>query len=278
MARVPVIRPLSKLRLEDLPLDWYDGDVDVSLFWDALSAVFPEGERFFVRAVKAHRAAAEGDPELQRRIDAFVGQEAAHGFAHLALNRALTRRLPSAEAIERQLKWILRDGADALLTPRQQLGVTCALEHFTALLAAQLLEDERHRDAIDPAVLPLWLWHAFEEVEHADVAFDVYQAAGGTLAERRATMALTTALFLLFMLGFYGMLAADLGRARRPSSWLRVARFLWIRPGLTRRLMPDYLAYYRADFHPRERETDTLLERWHSRLFGDAGLVRLKAA
>lgn len=274
MARVPTVRPLSRPRLEELPLDWYAGDLDVSLFWDALSAVFPEGERFFVRAVKAHRDAALGDAELLARIDAFVGQEAAHGFAHMTLNQ----HVAGAGRVEERLRWILRDGAEALLTPRQRLGVTCALEHFTALLAAQLLEDPRHRAAIDERVLPLWLWHAFEEVEHADVAFDVYLAAGGTLAERRATMALTTALFVAFMLWFYGMLAADVGRARRPASWWRVARFLWLDPGLTRRLLPDYLAYYRAGFHPSEKRVDALLERWRERLFGDGGIVPLRAA
>ena len=37
--------------------------------------------RAYLRAVKAHREAALGDAELLARIDAFVGQEAAHGFA-----------------------------------------------------------------------------------------------------------------------------------------------------------------------------------------------------
>lgn len=272
--RLPIVRRLDPGDLSEVPLAWYDGDPDLSIFWDALSAVFPEGENFFVRAVRDHREAIT-DPELRARVDAFIGQEAAHGAAHRALNRALEGRLPSAARVDRELRWVLKELAPRLFGPRQRLAITCALEHFTALLAAQLLEDARHRAAIDDRLTPLWLWHAYEEVEHEDVAFDVYLAAGGTELERRALMALTTVLFVAFMVYFYALMAADEGRAHRPRTWLRLGRFLLVKPGLTRRLLPDYLAYYRRGFHPRDKETGPLLERWRERLFGTEGAVPL---
>jgi uncharacterized protein len=276
MTRTPTVRRLEQGDLRDVPLGWYDDDVDLSMFWDALSAAFPEGEKFFVRSVREHRDRIH-DVELLARIDAFIGQEAAHGTAHRAMNRAVERRLPSARRIDRQLRWVLEVAAPRVFDARKRLAVTCALEHFTALLAAQLLEDERHRAAIDSRLTALWLWHAYEEVEHEDVAFDVYVAAGGTAFERRAMMALTTALFLLFMIYFYALLAVDAGRAHRPSTWVRVARFLWVRPGLTRRLIPDYLAYYRRDFHPAQKESGPILERWRERLFGAGGSVSIRS-
>lgn len=271
-ARQLTVRRLRPGDLSEVPLDWYDGDPDLSIFWDALSAVFPEGENFFVRAVKEHRDAID-DPELRARVDGFIGQEAAHGAAHRALNRALEARLPSAERVDRELRWVLKTLAPKLFGPRQRLAITCALEHFTALLAAQLLEDERHRAAIDDRLTALWLWHAYEEVEHEDVAFDVYRAVGGNELERRAIMALTTALFVVFMAYFFARLAADERRAHRPRTWLRLGYFLCVRPGLTRRLIPDYLAYYRRGFHPADKNTAPLLARWRERLFGEGGTV-----
>jgi len=272
MKRPLTVRRLTLGDLGAVPLAWYDGDPDLSIFWDALSAVFPEGERFFVRAVREHRELIE-DPELRARVDGFIGQEAAHGAAHRALNRALEARLPSAKTVDRELRWVLATLAPKLFGPRQRLAITCALEHFTALLAAQLLEDERHRAAIDERLIPLWLWHAYEEVEHEDVAFDVYAAVGGGEHERRAIMALTTVLFVAFMAYFYARLAADEGRAHRPRTWLRIGWFLCARPGLTRRLIPDYLAYYRRGFHPAHKRKGPLLEAWRERLFGDGGDV-----
>src|SRR5690606_41942592 len=52
---------------------------------------------------------------------------------------------------------------------------TCALEHFTAMLAETILEHPEMLEGMDERVLPLWLWHAVEESEHKSVAFDVYQ-------------------------------------------------------------------------------------------------------
>ena len=91
--------------------DWHPAGRHVTHFMNALSIFFPEGERFFVRAVKAHRDAALGDAELLARIDAFVGQEAAHGFAHMALNQ----HVAGAGRVEERLRWILRDGAEVML-------------------------------------------------------------------------------------------------------------------------------------------------------------------
>lgn len=279
MARIPQVRRLRTASdLESLPLGWYGGDVDLSIFWDALSAVFPEGEKFFVRAVREHRDQLAHDPELLERVDAFIGQEAAHGAAHRALNRSVEARLPSAQRVDDELRWVLSRLAPKLFGPRQRLAITCALEHFTALLAAQLLEDERHRAAIDERLRPLWLWHAFEEVEHESVAFDVYRAVGGNELERMALMAVTTVLFVLFMAYFYARMASDERRAWRPRTWLRVGWFLVGEPGLTRRLVPDYLAYYRLGFHPGDKETGPLLAEWKERLFGHEGSVPLRPA
>ena len=56
----------------------------------ALSALFPEGEQFFVNSTRAVR----NDPKLlilsitKKEISAFIGQEAMHSKEHLAFNAA----------------------------------------------------------------------------------------------------------------------------------------------------------------------------------------------
>ena len=39
-----------------------------------------------------------------------------------------------------------------------------------------------------PAMVALWKWHAAEENEHKNVAFDVYKAAGGSAVYRKGPL------------------------------------------------------------------------------------------
>ena len=49
-----------------------------------------------------------------------------------------------------------------------------ALEHFTAILAHELLANPRHLDGAEPETADLWRWHAVEEIEHKGVAYDTW--------------------------------------------------------------------------------------------------------
>ena len=53
-----------------------------------LSAVFPEGEDFFVRSVRNYRDQIT-DPVLKEQVKGFIGQEALHGREHRAFNERL---------------------------------------------------------------------------------------------------------------------------------------------------------------------------------------------
>src|ERR1051325_10557067 len=122
----------------DVPRDWYGGDPYQTTFMVALSLLFPEGERFFVDSVKQNASCVTTD-ELRRDVAGFIGQEAMHGREHRAFNELVVSHGYTAApkihaALARCLRLVRR-----LLTPRSQLAVTCALEHFTAMLAEQLL-------------------------------------------------------------------------------------------------------------------------------------------
>ena len=58
-----------------------------------------------------------------------------------------------------------------------KLTATMCIEHFTAIVAAEILRDKKHLDGTDGELRELWLWHAVEEVEHKGVAFDVWKYA-----------------------------------------------------------------------------------------------------
>jgi hypothetical protein len=258
-----------------VPRDWCNADAFETTFLDALSLLFPEGEQFFVRSVKAFQDQLT-DPELRREVAGFIGQEAMHGREHRALNALLVAHgyaeAPRIDAgVKRFLQLVKRT-----LSPRSQLAVTCALEHFTAMLAEQLLQEPRMREPIDASVRPLWLWHALEESEHKAVAFDVYRATGGGYVRRAAIMLVTTAVFFAVQIVVHARLMATRKILWKPWRWLRGLGRMYLYPGLLTRLVPAYLQYFLPGFHPNDRDTTALLASWRDDLFGERGVLRAR--
>src|SRR5947209_18260144 len=156
-----------------------DGDLITSHFVAALSAVFPEGENFFVRSVKHYRDQID-DPELKQQVAGFIGQEVTHGREH----RGFNEHLAGLGYLTQRVDAMLRRGLEFRqrhVAPIANLATTAALEHFTATLAELVMRSEQTREAFGhDAVRDLFLWHALEESEHKAVAFDVYRAVGGS--------------------------------------------------------------------------------------------------
>ncbi len=266
-----------ELDATQVPLDWNANDAFTTTFLDALSLLFPEGERFFVDSVKlnAHHVTT---PELAERVTGFIGQEAMHGREHRAFNELLAARgLAGGPGIERRVRKLLAF-ARKILSPRSQLAVTCALEHFTAMLAEQMLEHDRIRAEIHPTVRPLWVWHSLEEAEHKAVAFDVYRAAGGGYLRRVAIMVLVSVVFFAVQALAHARLMVSRRILWKPWTWLRSLGRMWIWPGFFTRLAPAYFSYFRPRFHPDDHDNRALVATWRETLFGRPGELRDRIA
>ena len=138
----------------------------------ALSSTFPIGEQFFVHSVRNVRDKVK-DEKLQAQITAFIGQEAMHSKAHAEFNDAWRS---DDYNLDRFQAWLARkDQYVKNLHPKIQLAITCAFEHFTALLGGYILRHPEVLSTLDDDAVKLWVWHAIEEIEHRAVAFDVYQ-------------------------------------------------------------------------------------------------------
>jgi len=268
----------------DVNADFYARDVDFaldparvttwsgnnfrSLFFNALSITFPVGERFFISSV-AHYRKQITDPKLRSEVNAFVAQEALHTREHLEYNLALETILDVA-AQEKRISKVL-DFVKKRLGPRIALEATCALEHFTAIMAKDVLDYAPHLRGADERYARLWTWHALEECEHKAVSFDVYQAV--TNGKRPWSRIITMGPATLILYAFLAMISFDLmkgqGLAKSPIAWAKLAWAVFGRDGLMRRIMPAYVKYYNPSFHPndlddtqtRER-TKRLVESW----------------
>lgn len=233
------------------PRWWLGGDPVATAFFDALSATFPHGERFFMDAVRRYRGQAS--PALREQIAGFLSQEAMHTREHIVFNQQVAAHGVDVAALEARAKARL-DFARSR-PPLLQLGATIALEHFTAILAHAVLADPRHLEGASDAARALWRWHAVEEVEHKAVAFDTFLAATRDLSGwRRWTLRVTTmAAATGILVSTVGDNLADIFDAHgvnRPATWRRLAAYLLVRPGIVRQVLGRYLAYFMPGFHP----------------------------
>ena len=270
---IPTRRVSFEESLRDVPKHFAAGeDLILSHLAVCMSAVFPDGEDFFVRSVRHYRDRIT-DPVLKRQVAGFIGQESVHGREHRALNDRFQALGYHTKHLERMTKRSLAL-RERIATPMSNLASTAALEHFTATLAELLLGNEAVRAEFgDDAVRNVFLWHALEESEHKAVAFDVYKAVGGTERVRVwtmiglrygfvAAMAVSIALSVARDKGAY-----EKGRLRK--SWKRFKHNPLLRRSVWERLKD----YDRPDFHPDDHDTDALVAEWRETLFGDAGEI-----
>jgi predicted metal-dependent hydrolase len=245
---------------------WFAGDPFMSHFMNNLSSLFPYGEKFFVDSVRAVREQVT-EPQLKKDISAFIGQEAMHSKEHAAYNEYAAEHGIDLERLELRIK-VLLEWVTKISTKKQRLAATCALEHFTATMAEQLLQREDLTTQMnDPKLYQLWMWHAIEENEHKAVAYDVYQAVGGGYFTRVAMMAISTLVFFSVIGWFQLHLLRKDGQLFNWRSWGKGLRMLFSpRNGFLTKLLLPYLDYYRPGFHPLDHDSKQLEQRWRQRL------------
>lgn len=251
---------------------YVEGDLVMSHVVAVLSTMFPEGEDFFVRAVRAH-ADRITDPELKKQVAGFIGQEVTHGREHRSLNERLQEMgYPTGRVDRWTRKGLARN--ERLFPPKVQLAMTAALEHYTATLAETLLTDPRAQELLgESEVRSMLLWHALEESEHKAVAFDVYQQMVGDEALRIRVMRFTTFAFLLAVIGHTTASLLGDRATYNPRRLVRSLAELRHSPFLSREVVRRIRDYNRVGFHPDDNDATELLDRWRTELFGTEGVL-----
>lgn len=276
MSTVPTRRISFEESLQELPRHFAaDGDLVLSHIAACLSAVFPDGEDFFVKSVRHFRDQVE-NPQLRREVAGFIGQEAMHGREHRLFNDRLHELGYPTKVIER---WTRRGlGLRWRLAPaKSNLAVTAALEHFTATLAELVLTKPEVRALFGhEEVRNLFVWHALEESEHKAVAFDVYRLVGGSERMRIFTMKVIRSGFVVGLAAAVTVSIACDPAARKRGALRKSLRDFRQSPILSRELWEELKAYDRKGFHPSDRDTSALVAEWREKLFGAEGTLNDK--
>ena len=259
---------------------WNGGDPVGTAVYNALSATFPKGEAFFVESVRAFR---EGAPaKLAEEIKAFTTQEAIHSREHDAFNKTALEAGYDLKPLEDRVEWRL--GIIRSKPPIAGLAATMALEHFTAILAHELLADVRHLGSAEAEAAALWRWHAIEEIEHKGVAYDTWLHAtrhwprSKRWKVKAKVMMLVTRNFIVDRTkGALELMRQD--GITGPGAWARLIWFMWIRPGMMRKIFSAWAAYFLPGFHPWNEDDRYLIKRYEAEAkLGTESAKKVRAA
>lgn len=252
---------------------WVRQDPFATAFFNALSAVFPHGETFMIRSLLPWVDRVE-EP-LRSEVEAFIEQEAGHSREHVAMNKALIGAGYDIAPLDRKIRGFVSFFEDA--NDHVKLTATMCIEHFTAIIAAELLKNRNHLAGVDDKMLELWLWHAIEEVEHKGVAFDVWSHATRDWSAARRYLwrsffmvAVTTSFFINRTLGQIELLRQDGFGFFTALKNILVSGFG--KGGIGRNVLRPWASFFRPGYHPWDFDDRLLLAQ------GEADLASIAAS
>lgn len=259
----PPQRPLPEVRSPKMsshgpvPRAWFADNAVATHLANGVGLLFPAGERFFVRSVRAYLDELK-DETLVLHAKRFFGQEGRHAKEH---DRVIALLREQGYDVTGFLKFYERVAYKLIerISPASlSLATTAACEHFTALLAEEALVS-RSLDEAHPTMRELFLWHAAEEIEHRAVAFDVLSAVAPSYPLRLAGLFVATAC----LGGFWALATVSLLlQEEKPHRLAKDFLRMFGQEGVSSIFVRGIREYMKRDFHPLDRELDALAERY----------------
>jgi len=252
----------------DVNVRWSPRRPEFAASANSVSLLMPYMEPYVVASVRS--ALPDLDDDLRERTEHYLRQELQHHRQHRRFNDELVSAYPGLRRVEswmqRSYRWLAR-------TRSRPFSVAYAAGfEAVAFNAARWVDrraDELFADA-DPLPTTLLLWHLAEEVEHKSVAFDVYEAIGGT--RRTYAVASIVAMVMLAwfsLLGTLTMLAAD-RRLLSPVTHWRMTRWTF---SFTFDLLPAILVSALPGHHPSRLRDPAWMSAWLRQFDPDTGTL-----
>lgn len=246
----------------DVPFHYIPTDAYATHFWNVMHLVLPEGERAMADVLGRALPRIE-DPRLREELVGFVGQEETHASSHESFRVYLEDKGVDIPKIMTKMDYIMDKvfgehglkGRAGEAWFRERLGIYAAAEHFTAVVGEWLIDNaEFDRIGVDPTMLDLLRWHGAEEMEHRNVAYDVFQYVDGSYARRvRTAIIAAVGLLALWLSTSHFLYKTDPRITKRrwlPFAFLRATRAGLI-PGFAF-FMKQLPPYMKPSFHPSQ--------------------------
>jgi predicted metal-dependent hydrolase len=229
----------------DTALHWNPGRPEFSQMVNAASLAMPYLEPYLIKTMREARPLIR-DPALAEELDLYCRQEAAHFQAHRKFNEELKALRP--ETIGKIEDVLANDyakfGRERSL--RFNLAYAEGFESMALALGHMLINDRAYLfGGAESSVASLVLWHFVEEIEHKNVAFDVFAHVSGSYVWRIIGLFYATTHITRRTRAGYRLLLEDDGLWRDGRSRLTLLRvgfrvIVKILPRFMRVLSPFY--------------------------------------
>ena len=232
------------------PLFWYKGEPVVTHFFNALSMGIPETERFLVRTLKRFENDIENN-ELKQKIRQFISEENSHSLQHTKFNYEWKRKLYPVDFSMKFSRFGFKF-LEKFFSRKMCLAFTVILEHMTAVIASYGFEKEIMLEN-ESEIFDLFIWHAFEELNHRSLAYDVYQELGlGYFRRLFAVLYITQVFFSgVFILQFRCILTdLWLRRGIKIKHFWYAIKFFLGKGGMLSGSFKNYFSIYKWKFIP----------------------------
>jgi uncharacterized protein len=259
----PVVRSNLDFKLNEIPRFWFNNDPFITRMFDALSLTFPDGERYFIQSVRLFRDQIT-DPDLKQRVTDFIRQEAQHGIAHDKMNQVMRDQGMPVDVFIERLNKVFKFELEKR-SPQYNIAMTAAAEHLTALMAETFYGKKSTLAGGHPYVRALFAWHAIEEMEHRDVAFDVMKDVAKTPEWlRKATLLNTTVLMFGFTIYRANVMLKHDGFNPIERLKMNVKGLPWFfgKNGTLTRMSKQYKDWFKKDFHPSQHPVIAQYDVW----------------
>ena len=235
-----------------IPKHWAANNPVITSFFNAVSSVIPEGEKFFIHSIRYYEKSIT-DPELLDAVKLFIHQEDCHSQQHHAMNDWLSSTGYPSLNIEDGLRKNLRL-LQSHSSPDTQLAGTVAMEHVSTILSETLLNNPELSIRFHPEISRFFKWHSKEELEHKSVAYDVYQTTNPNYWHRVSKLIFVSLILLPAVAYIQLKFLLSEKQLFNVKAWSKAHWYFWVSPGYFRKMMPGYFRYYRNNFHPSDRD------------------------
>ena len=232
---------------ENTTSHWNGDKPEFSQVVNAASLAMPFLEPYLVKIMREARPAVT-DPALREDLDLYIVQEATHSRQHKKFNETIAAAGYSCVS---QLESKLDSDYETLGKKRSLRFNLAYAEGFEAMALAigHMLIEERvylFGDS-DSSVASLVLWHFVEEIEHKNVAFDVFHHLYGGYFWRMVGLFYATGhIFMRTRQGYHSLLKEDGLWGKLASRW-RLAKQL---TRIFKSLIPKMLRICLPGYHP----------------------------